>query len=120
MPTTPIPSFVVVAGIQQLGPFPTNGSWSDLDLVLDIVNLTRMDVLVEFSSDGGVTWRKLVEEIGLAPSINLVTLLTVGYHLVAGWTPPLPDGLVRCTIDNDVAFLSTGGSLTLSLVQALA
>lgn len=109
-----IASRVVPSGTLVLGPYLVADKWSQLNLVLDVANLASMDVLCEFSLDG-VTWRTLVTEKGLSPALNVLTgLPQTSYNLSANWTPPLPAGQVRATITNATAFLSGGGSLTVT------
>jgi len=115
MATFNISSLTIPGGNNTFGPFSTTGGWSHFTLVLDITNVTIMDIACELSTDGGTNWRFLVGETGTIMSTNPMTGLpndTLG--LSANWTPPLPAGLVRVRINNAAPFVSGGGSVTVT------
>jgi hypothetical protein len=121
-----IAPLTVPAGRQVFGPFGVPGGWSAIDLTLDLANIVApLNVLAEYSVDGGVTWLHLFSEDNVSFGINLLTGLpetTTHHH--ADWgvndgndnRVPIsgPAMQVRLTLTNPVAFLSSGGSLVVS------
>jgi hypothetical protein len=82
---------------------------------LETALLVTCDVLAELSTDGGASWRPLVRDAGITMGIDAMTgLPRTSYHLNANWDPPLSAGRVRVTIDNAVAFASSGGSVVVT------
>jgi hypothetical protein len=121
-----IPSLTIPAGNRVFGPFAVAGGWSSLDLTLDIANLADpMDVVLEYSVDGGAIWRHLLSETGLRRTIDALTGLPITTeHFSCKWSEndgsggrrPAsgPPAQVRLTLSNPTAWLSFGGSLVLA------
>ncbi len=103
--TVPIPPFTVPAGTTVFGPAVVVGTWTTVTLTLDLAGLVSASLLIEESSDLGLTWQPLWSIDGMVgdplmtPDVTIISAL------------PRSSTQVRATLTNSVAFASNGGSL---------
>jgi hypothetical protein len=106
--TIPIPPFTVPVGTTVFGPAVVVGSWSNFTLTLDLAGLVSGSLLIEESSNLGVSWTPVWSIDGMvgdpldSPSVTAITI------------PLRTSARVRATLTNTVAFASTGGSLVVT------
>lgn len=108
MTTVPILPFTIPVGMTVLGPVVVIGSWSSFVLTLDLAGLVSASLLIEESSNLGVSWTPVWSIAGMVgdplDSPAVTTILV----------PPRTTARVRATLTNTVAFASTGGSIVVA------
>ena len=113
MASVAIPPLTVPGGMHVFGPVATPG-FQHVEFTLDIAAIMSADVLVEWSADGVTDWNHVMNETGLTIGLDKQGLPITTEHFVGNWSAPWPAGFVRLSLNNAVAFLSGGGSLTVS------
>jgi hypothetical protein len=102
-----IPPFTVPVGVTVLGPVIGLIGWSQFVLTLDLAGLVSATIKFEESSDG-LTWTDI---IGISTIFGDPTFTP---DATAAIWPSRPSSFLRATINNSVAFSSTGGSFVAS------
>jgi hypothetical protein len=106
--TVPIPAFTVPVGTSVFGPAIIVGSWSTVTLTLDLAGLISASLLIEESSNLGVSWTPVWAIDGMvgdpldSPSVTTIVV------------PLRATARVKATLTNTVAFATNGGSFVVS------